>query len=257
MADPTDPQTAALANIQNAGRTYNRGRRRGAQANTDPAFLAAVETTDPAARREALAQYARGRASELFPGQAGSAPPNGRDVVNQAFPQGDAFAPVVEAAAPLPTQADVMSQVAPRRAVPMGQRMDEANAKMREEASGMGADLGRVDPALLERFAGAGGDHQARMEMGRGMLRGAPGRDGGITAMDDVENARENSAYDRRQADADKMFLPSPGEGAMEPEPGESAAHEASEPVEEPSGIESIGAAAYNIRRTIQARRGR
>lgn len=189
MADPTDPQTAALANIQNAGRTYNRGRRRGAQANMDPAFLAAVETTDPAARREALAAYARSRASALFPG--GQEPPNGRDVVAQAFPQGNAFAPVERGAAPLPSQADVMSQVAPRRAVPMGQRMDEARAKMAEEAANPMPD-----------------------EM-------------------------------------------SPGEGMMEPEPGESMAHESAEPVEEPSGIDRIGAAAENIRRTIQARRGR
>ena len=245
MADPTDPQTAALANIQNAGRTYNRGRRRGAQANTDPAFLAAVETTDPAARREALAQYARGSASELFPGQAGSAPPNGRDVVNQAFPQGDAFAPVQAAAAPLPTQADVMSQVAPRRAVqinrqPDSARMEAAEAKMGEEGDTMFQNLQYAGPDAVAMYQDSTGmpgaedspeAHQWRMERGRKIMQSTPDpRAPGLPAQATVEDGYDEAAFDAAQT---------------------------AEPAPVPSGIESIGAAADNIRRMIQARRGR
>jgi hypothetical protein len=78
---------AALNNIQDSSRAYGRGRRRGTTANEDPAFRAALEIADPAARREAMAQYARQRAGAMFAPEGNMAP------------------------APMPTQADVMSQV--------------------------------------------------------------------------------------------------------------------------------------------------
>lgn len=67
MPDPSDPRLAALNNIQTQSRTYGRNRRRGIDANEDPAFRAAIEIADPEQRRAALAQYARQRASGLFP----------------------------------------------------------------------------------------------------------------------------------------------------------------------------------------------
>lgn len=74
MSDPNDPRAAALRNITQSSRDYGRDRRRGGDASTDPAFRAALEMQDPEARRAALAEYARGRARDLFPQAPQAAP---------------------------------------------------------------------------------------------------------------------------------------------------------------------------------------
>ena len=153
---------AALNNIQASSRAYGRNRRRGLDANEDPAFRAAVEIADPEQRRAALAQYARERANALFATPADPGATSGRDIVNRAFPGGDAFADVTSAARPV-QQADLAPAMPPASAAAAGaamaamdpwDRMDEANARaddLRIEAQDPTLDAVSNKPPVIPR----------------------------------------------------------------------------------------------------------
>lgn len=149
MPDPTDPRLAALQNVQDTSRAYGRGRRRREDANVDPVFRAALETSDPEQRRAAMADYARQRAQGLFQqpappmagalagaGAAGRAPmgARGAQLVRDAFPEGEAFAGL---GTPAPSQASVIGQVDPDAADELYEHADDMrlDARDAEEAA--------------------------------------------------------------------------------------------------------------------------
>lgn len=148
MPDPSDPRMAAINNIQASSRAYGRSRRRGLSANEDPAFRAAMEIADPEQRRVALAQYARQRAAALFPEQ--SAQPTGRDIVQQAFPSGDAFAQVQRRAPPMPSQADVMGQMPPMHADAAADSSGMDHADMAADMAGAPHGDAAMDQAAID-----------------------------------------------------------------------------------------------------------
>lgn len=180
MPDPTDPRDAALSNIQDTSRAYGRGRRRGSTANVDPSFTAALELTDPEQRRAALAQYARQRAQGLF-APPGNDMPQGSDVVQQAFPQGDAFAPVVQGAS-MPTQDDVMSQFGP--------------PPPRGMMAGMGAAMAGANDGIDTMNDMR---DEAAIEKRNDTLTTEPDADDGISRMGNAAEALEQQIMARRR----------------------------------------------------------
>jgi hypothetical protein len=161
VPDPTDPRLAALQNVQDTSRAYGRGRRRREpDANVDPVFRAALETSDPEQRRAQMAEYARQRAQALFP-QAPAMPPTGgalagagaavrapvgargAQVVRDAFPQGNAFADV---GSPPPSEADVMSQIDPDLGDEAYERGDEMRIDARDAADARAAQSPTAEP---------------------------------------------------------------------------------------------------------------
>lgn len=210
MPDPNDPRARALANITQSSRAFGRDRRRGEDASTDPAFQAALTERDPARRREMLAQYARGRAQDLFPPAptAIRAPqpvdPRFADSEMKMRLEGNQMADRLRQSGDLAAWQGMPFEGA---AEDDGRshlgRMDAGRELLeRRDDANMFADVQRYAPGDVDRYqntpmVGAEDSpesHRARINAGKGILAGAA-RD----RLDEESEARDTARIEARQ----------------------------------------------------------